>query len=80
MIKLLTLQLIRVDTKLVRKLINLAHTRPYIAFVVSLISQFMHAPYKEHLDAVTRIIKYLKGSPGRGIFFKKGESHEDETY
>ena len=38
--------------RLVGKLIYLAHTRPDIAFAVSMASQFMHDPYKEHLDAV----------------------------
>lgn len=46
--------------RLVGKLIYLAHTRPDIAFAVSMVSQFMHAPYEEHLDAVIRILKYLK--------------------
>ena len=43
-------------------------------------SQFMHDPYKEHLDAVIRILRYLKGSPGKGLFFEKGESREVEAY
>ena len=37
---------------LVGRLIYLSHTRPDIAFVVSMVSQFMHSPYKEHLEAV----------------------------
>lgn len=42
------------------KLIYLFHTRPDITFVVSLVSQFMHAPCKEHLDAVHRTLWYQK--------------------
>ena len=38
--------------KLVGKLVYLSHTRPYIAFVVSLVSQFMHSPHEEHLEGV----------------------------
>ena len=38
--------------KLMGKLIYLSHTRPNIAFVVSLVSQFMHSPYKKHLEAL----------------------------
>jgi hypothetical protein len=57
--------------RLVGKLIYLAHTRPDIAFSVSVVSQFMHAPYKEHLEAVHRILRYLKATPGKGILFKK---------
>ncbi|KAL0539597.1 hypothetical protein IC582_023813 [Cucumis melo] len=38
--------------RLVGKLIYLSHTRPDISFVVSVISQFMQAPYKKHMEAV----------------------------
>ena len=62
------------------KLIYLAHTRPNIAFAVSCMSQFKHSPYKSHLDAVYRILKYLKGTPGRGLMFKKNEGRNIEVY
>ena len=40
--------------RLVRCLIYLSHTWPNIAFVVSVISQFMHNnPCSVHMDAVT---------------------------
>ncbi|RVW45824.1 hypothetical protein CK203_086282 [Vitis vinifera] len=51
--------------RLPRKLIYLSHTRPDIAFAISVVSQYMHAPYKEHMEAVYGILKYLKGSPRR---------------
>ena len=57
--------------RLVGKLIYLAHTRPDIAFAVSCVSQFMHSPSKNHLDVVCWILKYLKGTPGRGLLFRK---------
>lgn len=57
--------------RLVGRLIYLSHTRPDIAFAVSLVSQFMHSPHEEHLEAVYRILRYLKSAPGRGLFFKK---------
>jgi Reverse transcriptase (RNA-dependent DNA polymerase) len=56
--------------RLVGKLIYLSHTRPDIAYAVGVASQFMHFRSKEHMDLVIRIVKYLKGSPGRGILFK----------
>ena len=43
--------------RLAGKLIHLAHTRPNIAFYVSVMSQFMHAPYEEHLEAVHKILR-----------------------
>jgi transposase InsO family protein len=57
--------------RLVGKLIYLAHTRPDIAYAVSVVSQFMHSPKEEHLEAVLRILRYLKGTPGKGIVFRK---------
>ena len=59
--------------RLVGKLIYLSHTRPNIAFAVSLVSQFMHSPMEEHEEAVFRILRYLKSSPGKSLFFKKFE-------
>ncbi|CAM8940831.1 unnamed protein product [Rhodiola kirilowii] len=29
----------------------------------------MHQPRKEHWDAALRVVRYLKGSPGQGLFF-----------
>ncbi|CAN1319890.1 Retrovirus-related Pol polyprotein from transposon RE1, partial [Linum perenne] len=55
--------------RLVGRLIYLTHTRPDIAFAVSVVNQFMHAPEPIHFEAVYRIIRYLKGSPGKGLFF-----------
>jgi hypothetical protein len=31
----------------------------------------MHAPCTGHLDAIDRILRYLKGTPGQGIWMKK---------
>lgn len=44
---------------LVGKLIYFSHTRPCIAFHVSCVSHFMHAPLEEHIEAIYRILKYL---------------------
>ena len=66
--------------KLVGKLIYLSHTRPNIAFAVSVVSQHMHATLDTHMEAVYRILRYLKGSPGKGLFFKKCEGQGVEIY
>nr|KYP39692.1 Retrovirus-related Pol polyprotein from transposon TNT 1-94 [Cajanus cajan] len=59
--------------RLVGKLIYLSHTRPDIAYSVSIVSRFMHSPSEEHMTTVYRILKYLKGSPGKGLLFSKND-------
>ena len=49
--------------RLVGRLIYLSLTRPNIAYAVSVVSQFMHAPSEDHMAAVMRILSYLKGAP-----------------
>ena len=66
--------------KLVGKLIYLSHTQPDIAFAMSLVSQFMHAPYKKHLEVVHRILRYLQGTPGKGLLFQKTTQQNIEAY
>ncbi|GMP41435.1 hypothetical protein CsSME_00011533 [Camellia sinensis var. sinensis] len=66
--------------RLVGKLIYLSHTRPDIAFAVSMVSQFMHSPGAEHFEAVYKILRYLKGTPGRGLLFKKHGHLQVEVY
>ena len=66
--------------RLVGRLIYLSHTRPDIAFAVSVVSQYMHSPKESHLEAVYKILRYLKGFPRRGLFFKKSDSKKVEIY
>ncbi|KAM2392165.1 hypothetical protein ACFX1X_035690 [Malus domestica] len=57
--------------RLVGRLIYLAHTRPDIAYAVSVVSQFMHSPSVDHMAAVMRILAYLKSAPGKGVLYQK---------
>ncbi|KAK8956599.1 hypothetical protein KSP39_PZI000178 [Platanthera zijinensis] len=56
--------------RLVGKLIYLTVTRPDISFAVGLVSRYMHSPRKSHLQAVERILRYLKNAPGQGLVYK----------
>ncbi|XP_019095143.1 PREDICTED: uncharacterized protein LOC109130225 [Camelina sativa] len=63
------------DTKQYRRLIGklqyLTITRPDISFVVGKLSQYSSAPRKFHLQAVHKILRYLKGTIGQGLFYGK---------
>ena len=66
--------------RLVGKLLYLAHTRPDIGFPVSVVSQFINNPTEEHMNAVYRILQYLKKDPGKGLFFRKVENRAIEVF
>jgi len=57
--------------KLVGNLIYLTVTRPYISYVVHLVSQFMNAnaPQSTHYVVVLRIIQYIKGTMFHGLHY-----------
>lgn len=55
--------------ELIGRLLYLIITRPDITFAVHKLSQFLQFPTDVHLQAAHRILKYLKGNPGLGIFY-----------
>jgi hypothetical protein len=57
--------------RLVGKLLYLTTTRPDIAFVTQQLSQFLSCPTHTHYDTTCRVVRYLKSSPGRGLFFRR---------
>ncbi|XP_031263964.1 uncharacterized protein LOC116122206, partial [Pistacia vera] len=65
---------------LVGKLNYLCHTCHDIAFAVSIVSQFMYSPEKEHFDVVYRILRYLKGTLGKGLLFENCGYLQVEVY
>jgi hypothetical protein len=40
----------------------------------------MHDPKKGHMDAVYRILRYLKSVPGQGLIYRKNEHLNIEGY
>lgn len=62
---------------LVGKLIYLTHTRPDIWFVVSMESCYMTSHTKAHMKVMIRNLQYLKGTPDRGLHFKKNPNSEN---
>ncbi|KAK2978981.1 hypothetical protein RJ640_017545 [Escallonia rubra] len=58
--------------QLIGSLIYLTLTRPDIAQAVGMVSRFMQAPKKPHLEAARRILKYLQGTIDFGIMYRRG--------
>ena len=59
--------------RIVGSLIYMTITRPDLSYAVSLISQFMQMPRKPHLDAVRRILRYVKSTLHYGLFYEAGK-------
>ncbi|KAM1278709.1 hypothetical protein ACFX2J_030693 [Malus domestica] len=66
--------------RMVSKLIYLIITRPEISYAVSIVSQFMHSPSMDHLKIVHRVLRYLKGSIGRGILMRNNSHTQISGY
>lgn len=49
----------------------LVHTRPDIAYSVGITSRYMERPTKLHLNAVKRIMRYIKGTTQYGLVYSK---------
>ncbi|BBG96307.1 HXXXD-type acyl-transferase family protein, partial [Prunus dulcis] len=65
---------------LVGRLIYLAHTRPDIAYIVSVVNQFMHSRSVSRWNAIDRILRYLKSAPENGLMFSKNGNLEVVGY
>ena len=48
--------------------------RPYLAYVVSMVSRFMANPGKEHWSAMKWILRYIRGTTCVGILYSRDAS------
>lgn len=62
--------------RLVGSLMYLTATTPDLAFAVSMISRFMETPTEQHLAAGKRILRYIRGTLGYGIYYKRQQIPE----
>ncbi|XP_050125167.1 secreted RxLR effector protein 161-like [Malus sylvestris] len=62
--------------QMVGSLMYLTATRLDLMFTISLISRYMEHPTESHLFEAKRILRYVKGTVGFGVFYKKGGDEE----
>ncbi|GJU70883.1 retrovirus-related pol polyprotein from transposon TNT 1-94, partial [Tanacetum coccineum] len=55
-------------------LMYLTASRPDLTFVVCMCARYQAKPTKKHLHAVKRILKYLRGTVNRGLWYPKDSS------
>ncbi|KAK1644529.1 hypothetical protein QYE76_062334 [Lolium multiflorum] len=65
---------------LVGSLVYLAVTRPDISYPVHILSQFMSAPTSVHYSHLLRVLRYLRGTISRRLFFPRSSSLQLQTY
>lgn len=61
---------------MVGSLMFLIATRLDLMFIVSLISKYMEHPTESYLLVAKRILRYVKGTIGFEVFYKKGGDEE----
>ena len=65
---------------LIRRLLYLSHTRPYISYSVNFLTQFMHSLQKSHYHTALRILRYHKGTGRLGLTFRRTGKLNFEIY
>lgn len=56
--------------RLVARLIYQSITRPELSYCVHVLAQFIQQPRLDHWEEALRVVLYLKGHLGKGIFLK----------
>ena len=57
--------------RVIGRLLYLTLTRPDISYGVQHLSQFLQQPNDLYYQAAMHVLRYLKGTPNKGVFFQK---------
>lgn len=66
--------------RLVGRLMYLQITRPDITFAVNKLSQFSSAPRKSHHKALFKVLHYIKGTIGQGLFYSSSSEMQIQAF
>ena len=66
--------------RLIGKLMHLTLSRPDITYSIHRLNQFLSQSRVPHMKAATRILQYLKGTPGQWVFFPVDSDLQLKTY
>ncbi|KAK6120085.1 hypothetical protein DH2020_046215 [Rehmannia glutinosa] len=66
--------------RLVGRLLYLNMSRPDVTHAIQQLSQFINDPYSTHWDAAVHVLRYLKGTPSKGLFYAAEDVYDFEAY
>ncbi|XP_057958648.1 uncharacterized mitochondrial protein AtMg00810-like [Malania oleifera] len=66
--------------RLIGKLIYLTLSRPDITYAVNRLIQFLAKSRVPHMQVATRILQFIKGTPGQGILFSSSSDLQLKVY
>ena len=65
---------------MIGKLQYVVHSRTNIVLSIGIVARFFANPRENHLMAMKRIMRYLKGTEDYGLYYKKNEKFELRAY
>jgi hypothetical protein len=65
---------------IVGSLVYIGVTRPDILYSVHILSQFVSAPTQIHYNHLFRVLRYLRGTISRRLFFPRSSSLQLQAY
>ncbi|KAL2251504.1 UNVERIFIED_CONTAM: Retrovirus-related Pol polyprotein from transposon RE1, partial [Sesamum indicum] len=66
--------------RLLGRLLYLGFSRPDVCYGTQQLSQYMQFPCREHWNAALHLVRYLKGSINKGLFFNTQDNFELKAF